>query len=77
VRREADAILRNVINRTIVEQNGVWPICYEELTDYGDIVPDHKNPKGMGGAWRDDHPDNIEATHWWCNEEKGSTRMDE
>ena len=22
-------------------------------------------------------PDNIEATHRWCNEEKGSTRMDE
>jgi hypothetical protein len=30
----------------------------------------------MGGAWRDDHPDNIQATHWWCNEEKGSTRME-
>jgi hypothetical protein len=27
-------------------------------------------PKGMGGAWRDDHPDNIQATHWWCNGEK-------
>jgi hypothetical protein len=26
--------------------------------DYNDIVPDHKNPKGMGGAWRDDHTDN-------------------
>jgi hypothetical protein len=41
-----------------------------------DPVPDHKNPKGTGGAWRDDHPDNIQGTHWWCNEEKGSTRMD-
>jgi len=30
----------------------------------------------MGGAWRDDHPDNVQAAHWWCNEEKGSTRMD-
>jgi hypothetical protein len=30
----------------------------------------------MGGAWRDDHPDNIQATHSWCNEEKGSVRMD-
>ena len=35
-----------------------------------------EDPKGMGGAWRDDHQDNIQATHWWCNEEKGSTRMD-
>ena len=21
------------------------------------------------------HPDNIQAVHWWCNEEKGATRM--
>jgi hypothetical protein len=28
----------------------------------------------MGGAWRDDHPDNIQATHWWCNAEKGSSK---
>ncbi|HEX4785875.1 MAG TPA: hypothetical protein VH350_16155 [Candidatus Sulfotelmatobacter sp.] len=33
--------------------------------------------RGMGGAWRDDHPDNIQATHWRCNEEKGSTRMND
>jgi hypothetical protein len=29
----------------------------------------------MGGAWRDDHPENIQAVHWWCNEEKGSSRV--
>jgi hypothetical protein len=29
----------------------------------------------MGGAWRDDHPENIQAVHWWCNEEKGSIRV--
>jgi hypothetical protein len=23
----------------------------------------NRDPKGMGGAWRDDHPDNIQATH--------------
>ena len=45
------------------------------FTDYNDVVPDHRDPKGMGGAWRDDHPDNIQAAHWWCNSEKGSTRM--
>jgi hypothetical protein len=28
----------------------------------------------MGGGWRDDHPENIQAVHWWCNGEKGSTR---
>jgi hypothetical protein len=26
----------------------------------------------MGGARRDDHPENIQAVHWWCNGEKGS-----
>ena len=69
------AEMRRLMNRKIVEQNGICPICKEEFTDYNDIVPDHKNPKGMGGAWRDDHPDNIQATHSWCNEEKGSVRM--
>jgi hypothetical protein len=54
-----------------------YVLCHEEFTDYNDIVPDHKHPKGMGGASRDDHPDNIQTTHWWCNEEKGSTRMDD
>jgi hypothetical protein len=71
------AEMRKLLNRKIVEQDRKCAICHEEFTDYGDVVPDHKNPKGMGGAWRDDHPDNIRATHWWCNEEKGSTRMDD
>jgi hypothetical protein len=38
------------------------------------VVPDHIHPRGMGGAWRDDHPDNIQAVHWWCNREMGSSR---
>jgi len=69
--------MRKLMKRKIVEQQGICPICNEEFTDYGDVVPDHKNPKGMGGAWRDDHPSNIQATHHWCNREKGSTRMDD
>jgi hypothetical protein len=68
--------MRKILDRKIVEQNRMCAICHIEFTDYNDIVPDHKNPKGMGGAWRDDHPDNIQATHWWCNEEKGSIRID-
>ena len=71
------AEMRKVMNRKIVEQKRMCAICHIEFTDYNDIVPDHKNPKGMGGAWRDDHPDNIQATHWWCNEEKGSSGMDD
>jgi hypothetical protein len=70
------AEMRKLMNRKIVEQNGICPICNEEFTNYADVVPDHRNPKGMGGAFRDDHYSNIQATHFWCNEEKGSTRMD-
>jgi hypothetical protein len=33
-------------------------------------VPDHIDPRGMGGARRDDHPDNIQAAHFWCNGER-------
>jgi hypothetical protein len=29
------------------------------FTNYNDIVPDHIDPRGMGGARRDDHPENI------------------
>jgi hypothetical protein len=68
------AEMRKLLNRKVREQAGICAICHEAFTDYNDIVPDHKNPKGMGGAWRDDHPDNIQATHWWCNGGKGSTR---
>jgi hypothetical protein len=67
--------MRKLLNRKIVEQGRECAIGHAEFTDYNDIVPDHKNPKGMGGAWRDDHPGNIQATDWWCNGEKGSTRM--
>jgi 5-methylcytosine-specific restriction endonuclease McrA len=71
------AEMRKLLNRKIVQQGGICAICHEDFTDYNDVVPDHKNPKGMGGAWRDDHPENIQAAHWWCNGEKGSTRVDQ
>jgi hypothetical protein len=64
------AEMRKLLNQKIVEQNRICAICHEEFTDYNDVVPDHINPKGMGGTWRDDHPDNIQATHSWCNEKK-------
>jgi hypothetical protein len=59
----SSAEMRKLLNRKIVEQNRKCAICHEEFTDYSDIVPDHRNSKGMGGACRDDHPDNIQATH--------------
>ena len=69
------AEMRKLLNRKIREQAGICAICHEGFTDYNDVVPDHRNPKGMGGAWRDDHQDNIQAVHWWCNDEKASTRI--
>jgi 5-methylcytosine-specific restriction endonuclease McrA len=66
--------MRKLLNRKVVEQKGICAICNKPFTDYGDVVPDHKGPKGMGGARRDDHPDNIQATHRLCNLEKGSQR---
>ncbi len=51
------------MNRKIVEQNRKCTLCEETFSNYDDIVPDHISPKGMGGAWRDDHPDNIRAVH--------------
>jgi hypothetical protein len=41
--------MRKLLNRKVRQQAGICAICHEEFTDYNDIVPDHKNPKGMGG----------------------------
>lgn len=71
----SNAEMRKLLDRKITTQNSKCALCGAEFTDYGDIVPDHISPRGMGGAWRDDHPDNIQAVHWWCNGEKGSTRI--
>lgn len=66
--------MRKLMNRKIVEQNRRCAICEELFSNYNDIVPDHIHARGMGGDWRDDHPDNIQAVHFWCNGEKGSSR---
>lgn len=34
-------------------------LCGEKFTDYREIELEHKEPKGMGGARRDDHRDNL------------------
>ena len=64
------------MDRKIATQNGICALCKEKFADYADVVPDHISPRGMRGAWRDDHPNNILAVHWWCNGEKGSSRDD-
>jgi hypothetical protein len=68
------AEMRKLLNRKIVEQDRQCAICQVAFTNYSDIVPDHIDPRGMGGSRRDDHPENIQAAHFWCNGEKGSTR---
>jgi hypothetical protein len=40
--------MRKLLNHKIRRQAGICAICHEEFTDYNDIVPDHRNPKGMG-----------------------------
>lgn len=67
--------MRKLLDQKIVAQKGICALCKETFTEYSDIVPDHIHPKGIGGAWRDDHPDNIQAVHFWCNGEKGSARL--
>jgi hypothetical protein len=70
----SNAEMRKLMDKKTAAQNGECAICKERFTNYNDIVPDHINPRGMGGAWRDDQPENIQAVHWWCNGEKRSTR---
>jgi len=56
--------MQRLMNREIAEQNSKCAICEDPFTSYSDIVPDHIDPRGMGGPWRDDHPENIQAVHW-------------
>ena len=69
------AELRKVLTQKISAQKGNCGICHLPFTDCKDIVPDHIEPKGMGAARRDDHPDNIQAAHRLCNLLKGSRRL--
>jgi hypothetical protein len=71
----SNAEIRKLLDRKIVSQGGKCGIGEAGFTDYNDVVPDYINPRGMGGARRDDHPDNIQAVHSWCNGEKGSSRI--
>jgi hypothetical protein len=47
------AQMRKLMDRKIATQNSEFTICKEKFTDYSDIVPDHINPRGIGGTWRD------------------------
>jgi 5-methylcytosine-specific restriction endonuclease McrA len=70
------AEMRKLLNRKISEQERKCAICKAAFTDCTESVPDHIEPKGMGGTRRNDHPDNVQAVHGRCNLEKGSRRFD-
>ena len=74
--RRSKAEMRKLLDRKIVEQNRQCAICEVAFTNYNDIVPDHTDPRGMGGSRRDDHPQNIQAVHFWCNGEKPGSISD-
>ena len=46
----SNAEMRKLMDRKIVDQSGMCALCKGQFTDYGDIVPDHINPRGMGGG---------------------------
>ena len=66
--------MRKLLKRKVREQNGICAICHHEFIDYNDIVPDHRDPKGMG-ALGEMIIRNIQATHWWCNGEKDQSEL--
>ena len=73
---QSPAEMRKLLNWKIIEQDRKCAICREEFTDYNDVVPDHKDREGLGGARRDDQSDNVQAARWWCMGKKGSTGID-
>jgi hypothetical protein len=57
------AEMRKLLNRKIAEQDRKCAICHEEFTDYNDIVPDHRDPKGNGRSVERLH-DNSLVPKW-------------
>lgn len=48
--------------------------CHEPLESFSDTDLSHIEPKGMNGARRDDHWDNLTLAHRRCNNLNGSKR---
>lgn len=73
----SQAELEKVILRKLRENGGLCGICGDPITDMSDVVPDHIEPKGMGGAWYDDgeNGSNLQPAHNECNIQKGSRRI--
>lgn len=58
----------------IRKQNGICALCPKPFEDIRDVEVDHKEPQ-PAGCKKDDHMDNLQAAHRWCNQEKGSKRL--
>jgi hypothetical protein len=69
------AEMRKLLNRKVRQQAGNMRDLPRKVHRLQRHRSRSQESQGNGRAWTDDHPDNIQATHWWCNEEKGSTRM--
>lgn len=71
----ATAELTRRLKLKMREQKNICGICGKPIEDFREASLDHIEPKGMGGAFRDDHIDNLQAAHKSCNFEKGSKRI--
>ena len=71
--RLSPAEIRKVLLKKLGEKNECC-ICGKAFESLDGIVPEHINPKGLGGSRRDDRPDNIGPAHSECNLLKGSQR---
>lgn len=74
-----DALRRRLMFK-IKEQNGHCASperggCGKPFDDFRGVELDHIEPKGMGGARRDDSLENLQALCATCNREKGSRRI--
>lgn len=72
-KRSADQLRR--IKNQLLLAGAKCLYCASPWTDYRDVEVAHKEPKGMGGARRDDHPDNLGLAHRACNWKNGSRRF--
>ncbi|HEY1462532.1 MAG TPA: hypothetical protein VGF44_03850 [Terriglobales bacterium] len=74
--RRSPAKLRELTMQKVKEQGGLCCVCDQPFEDITEISTEHKDSKGNGGCYHDDHPDNIGASHKTCNSEKGSRSLE-
>jgi len=70
----SNAEMQKLLDKKIVAQNGEYAIFHMRFADYADIVPDHINHRGIGGAWRDNHPEKHSDCPLVVQRGKGSRR---